>query len=66
MYIIGWWKDDVIEVFNMDILYDMIVAATKTHVQTQPSDYMVSQDSELRLEAQQLAITRKKTYKKVV
>ena len=29
MYIIGWWKDDVIEVFNMNILYDMIVAETK-------------------------------------
>ena len=66
MYIIGWWKDDVIEVFNMDILYDMIVAATKKQVGTRPSDYMVSQESELCLEAQQLAITRKKTYKNVV
>lgn len=59
-YIVMWLKKDIVEVFDMTRLYDEIVAETKKHCRTKPSDYRLSPDWERLREAEQLAIARGK------
>ena len=65
LYIVLWLKGSVAEEFDMHVLYDAIVEATKSVVSTKPNDYRVASTSEIMREAEQLAITRKMPLRKV-
>lgn len=63
IYLILTLKGKVTRVFDVNRMYSMVTAYITSKVQTKPSDYLVSDVNELKVEAARLAHVRRNTLK---